>query len=77
MVSLQAAKSTLGEEDGKEGHVQKMNAIAAAKNALVCDAKDAISQFQYLQANPLSNSSEFDDDDDVNTDEDDQGEDGT
>ena len=75
MASVQAAKSTLGEEVRKERHDLKKNVITAARNALVCDAKDAINQFQYLQANPLSNSCEFDDD--INVDEDDEGEDRT
>lgn len=59
--SAKAVKSSL-KIVGKESNVQKMNAIEAAKNALLLDARDAISQFQHVQANALSNFSDTDDD---------------
>lgn len=59
--AAKVAKSSLKLLDGKECRVQK-NAVEAAKNALLLDARDAIKKFQHVQANDLSS---FPDDDDV------------
>lgn len=51
-------------EDRKVGHsTEKLDAIKAAKNALVFDARDAINQFQHLQANALTNGFSDEDED--------------
>ncbi|GMH24653.1 hypothetical protein Nepgr_026496 [Nepenthes gracilis] len=45
----------------EEGHIRNRDAIGAAKNALVSDARDAIRRFQHLQVNITENSSDSDD----------------
>ncbi|KAM7479217.1 hypothetical protein LguiA_027430 [Lonicera macranthoides] len=51
-------------EDRKVGYnTEKIDAIKAAKNALVFDARDAINQFQHLQANALTSSFSDEDED--------------
>ncbi|KAK6923222.1 hypothetical protein RJ641_011526 [Dillenia turbinata] len=42
--------------------ISNTNMVKAAKNALVSEARDAISQFQHLQANVINSSSDLDDD---------------
>uniref|UniRef100_A0A5B7B5S1 Myb-like domain-containing protein n=1 Tax=Davidia involucrata TaxID=16924 RepID=A0A5B7B5S1_DAVIN len=71
--SSRAAKSIPGKED-KESHIQKLDAIKAAKNALVLDARDVINQFQHSQANAMGDFSDIDDG--IDGDDDDEGEDG-
>lgn len=69
--SARAAKSIPRIGSRMENHFQKLDVVKAA---LVSDARDAINQFQHLQANASVNSSELDDG--VSTDTDDEGEDG-
>ncbi|KAK3004595.1 hypothetical protein RJ639_019090, partial [Escallonia herrerae] len=65
--SLRAAKPSRGKENQKETLVQKRDAIEAAKSALIFNARDAVNQFQHLQANSMSS---ITDDDGVDSDED-------
>lgn len=46
-------KSAQNQKDGEENSVRMPNIIKAAKDALVSDAKDAINEFRYSQANIL------------------------
>ncbi|KAL8117863.1 uncharacterized protein LOC141723404 [Apium graveolens] len=71
--AAKVAKSSLKLLDGKECRVQK-NAVESAKNALLLDARDAIKEFQHVQANDLSSFPDDDDDvlysdEDINEDE--------
>lgn len=73
--SSRAGNCFPGKADAQEKFVQKVDVIKVAKTALVCDARDAINQFQNLQANALSNSCDFDDG--FDRDDDDESEDET
>ncbi|GMY12031.1 homeodomain mRNAion factor [Fagus crenata] len=73
--SARAGKLFIVKEDRKDIHVQNIDVVRAAKNALVSDARDVITQYQHLQANALSNS-DFNDDDGIDS-YDDEGEEGT
>ncbi|XP_059665690.1 uncharacterized protein LOC132311675 [Cornus florida] len=66
--SVRAGKSIRS----REGRKQSLNqdAIEAAKNALVSDARDVINHFQHLKASVMNKLSEFDDDDGVDSDDD-------
>ncbi|KAK8693144.1 hypothetical protein V6N13_070738 [Hibiscus sabdariffa] len=68
------AESALAEreEAGKEnrGSIQiQIDKVKAAKNALVSDARDAITQLQRLQTTSVDNSLDMDDDDDDDDDD--------
>ncbi|XP_057481108.1 uncharacterized protein LOC130768120 [Actinidia eriantha] len=68
--SAQAAKAFPGKENRKESYIQKTDAIKAAKDALVFDAKDVIHHFHHVKVSAMSNYSDFDDDGvDTNDDE--------
>ena len=60
--SSQAAKAILGKENRKESYIKKTDAIQAAKDALVFDAKDVIHQFHHVKVSAMSNYYDFDDD---------------
>ncbi|KAL5714554.1 hypothetical protein ACHQM5_016498 [Ranunculus cassubicifolius] len=59
---MAGGRKCVGVEDDRKGKVQKVDVIKAAKNALVCDARDMIKTFQHMQANAMNVSEEdFDD----------------
>ncbi|XP_052197067.1 uncharacterized protein LOC127804272 [Diospyros lotus] len=61
--SARAGKLTPGgKENRKASYVQKTDAIRAAKNALVFEARDAMHQFRHLEAIATSKYSNSDDD---------------
>ncbi|XP_062144815.1 uncharacterized protein LOC133852149 [Alnus glutinosa] len=74
VASARAEKSFVVKEDTKD-HVQKIDVVKAAKNALESEARCVISQYQLLQANALSNS-DFNDDDGVDSNDHDDSDDG-
>lgn len=55
-------KATLQTENRKEVQFQKLDVVRSAKNALVSDAREAISMLQHIQTNATSSSSDLDDD---------------
>ncbi|GFZ18876.1 homeodomain-like superfamily protein [Actinidia rufa] len=55
-------KPSLVKENRKESYIQKTDAIKAAKDALVFDAKDVIHHFHHVKVSAMSNYSDFDDD---------------
>ncbi|KAK6923881.1 hypothetical protein RJ641_010081 [Dillenia turbinata] len=57
-----AEKLNPGKENIWDCPITNTNMVKAAKVALVSEARDAISQFQHLQANVISCSSDLDDD---------------
>ncbi|XP_062100919.1 uncharacterized protein LOC133806848 [Humulus lupulus] len=67
-----AKKATLKIDDRKEDNVMKMDVVRSAKNALVFDAREAISMLQNIKTNARTNSS--DSDDDILRSDDDDGE---
>ncbi|XP_010261205.1 PREDICTED: uncharacterized protein LOC104600080 [Nelumbo nucifera] len=69
--STSAAKCIGPESDRKDCHVQKVDMLKAARNALSSDARDVIKQFQHLQAHDLSNYDDFDEDENGEDNEDD------
>ncbi|PON97113.1 Homeodomain-like [Trema orientale] len=72
--SKHAKRATLIMDDRKEIRFQKLDVIRTAKNALVSDAREAISTLRHIQANATNNS---DLDDDVFRSDDDESENGT
>ena len=60
--SQHAKKASLRTEDRKEIHGQKLDVVKYAKNALVSDAREAITMLQHIQTNASNNSSDLDDD---------------
>ncbi|KAA0036365.1 uncharacterized protein E5676_scaffold255G003480 [Cucumis melo var. makuwa] len=58
-------KSCISKEEGSKGiHTTRTNDLRAAKNALISDARDAIQQFQHLEANATNNIPDFEDGED-------------
>lgn len=74
VAAARAEKSFVVKEDTKD-HVQKIDVVKAAKNALESEARCVVSQYQLLQANALSNS-DFNDDDGVDSNDHDDSDDG-
>ncbi|GKU94984.1 hypothetical protein SLEP1_g8402 [Rubroshorea leprosula] len=60
-VSVQTKRSFTGKENARPIHIQNTDVVRAAKQALVSDARDVIDQFQHLQTNTTSDSSDLDD----------------
>lgn len=65
-----ANKPISGKENREKCEARNIDEIRAAKNALLFGAKQVINEFQCLQANPTSSSSDFNDDLSANDDED-------
>lgn len=72
--SARAEKSFVVKEDTKD-HVQNLDMVKAAKNALQSEARCVINRYQLLQANALS-SSDFNDDDGVDSNDHHESDDG-
>lgn len=72
--SARAEKSFVVKDDTKD-HVQNLDMVKAAKNALQSEARCVINQYRLLQANALSGS-DFNDDDGVDTNDHDESDDG-
>ncbi|CAN4106556.1 unnamed protein product [Withania somnifera] len=66
------AKAHQIKNDHKNENVTKMDVIKAAKNALICEARDAINQFQNLQTCSMNsfNNDDYDYDENHNCDDD-------
>ncbi|KAJ7943804.1 putative Homeodomain-like superfamily protein [Quillaja saponaria] len=60
--SVRVEMSTAREKDRQESNDLKSNVVRAAKIALVSEARDTINKFQQSQANFMSNSYNYDDD---------------